>query len=104
MTLMELTIIPLDKGDSFSEYVAQSLDIIDKSGLDYLLTAMGTIVEGEWDDLTSLLDKCFKNLQGQSKRVSVSVKFDYRDGSTGRLKGKVRSVEKKLGRSLKTTN
>ncbi len=103
MTLMELTMIPLDKGASFSKYVAQSLDIIDSSGLDYLLTPMGTIIEGEWPELLALLDKCFSNFADQSDRVSVSVKFDYRKNKTGRLKGKVKSVEQKLGRTLKTT-
>lgn len=103
MTLMELTMIPLDKGESFSKYVAQSLDIIDRSGLNYVLTPMGTVVEGEWSDLLGLLDKCFKNFESQSDRVSVSVKFDYRKGKSGRIKGKIESVENKLGRTLKST-
>ena len=55
MTLMEFTLIPLDKGSSFSKYVARVLAIVDKSGLDYCLTPMGTIVEGEWSDLLALL-------------------------------------------------
>ena len=103
MTLMELTMIPLDKGSSFSKYVAQSLDIIDKSGMDYLLTPMGTIIEGQWSELLELLDKTFKNFERQSERISISVKFDYREGKTGRLKAKTKSVESALGRSLKTT-
>lgn len=101
-TLMELTMIPLDKGSSFSKYVANSLDIIDGSGMDYQLTPMGTIVEGEWSDLLSLLDKCFNALSEVSDRISVSVKFDHRKGRKGRLKSKVQSVEEKVGRRLKT--
>jgi uncharacterized protein (TIGR00106 family) len=103
MTLMELAMIPLDKGDSFSKYVAKSLDIIDLSGLDYRLTPMGTVIEGDWDDLLALLDRCFKALEEVSDRISISVKFDHRKGKTGRLSGKIKSVEHKLGRALKTT-
>ena len=103
MTLMEFTMIPLDKGASFSKFVAETLDIVDKSGLDYLLTPMGTIVEGEWPDLIGLLDKSFRNFEAQSDRVSLSVKFDHRKGKSGRLSGKVKSVEEKLGRTLKTS-
>ncbi|MCP4602910.1 MAG: MTH1187 family thiamine-binding protein [Proteobacteria bacterium] len=103
MTLMEFTMIPLDKGVSFSKFVASTLDLVDKSGLDYVLTPMGTIVEGEWANLLELLDQCFGNLERQSDRVSVSVKFDHRKGAAGRLKAKVKSVEQKLGRSLKST-
>jgi len=31
--LLELSITPLDKGKSVSKYVARSIDIIDKSGI-----------------------------------------------------------------------
>lgn len=103
MTLMEFSMIPLDKGSSFSKYVARNLDLIDKSGLDYRLGPMGTCVEGEWDELLVLLDKCFRALEEVSDRVSVSVKFDYRKGRTGRLTSKIESVEAKVGRSLKKT-
>ena len=45
------SLYPLDKGESLSKYVARSLDIIDNSGLDYQLTSMGTMVEGEPDEI-----------------------------------------------------
>ena len=103
MTLMEFSMIPLDKGESFSKYVARSLDIIDRSGLDYRLTPMGTVVEGEWADLMALLTECFESMSSYSDRVSTSVKLDYRKGRIGRLAGKVKSVEDKVGRELKTS-
>ena len=62
MTLMEFSMIPLDKGISLSTYVAEVLDIVDESGLDYRLNPMGTVVEGDWDDLLSLLTRCFTTL------------------------------------------
>ncbi len=102
MTLMEFSIIPLDKGSSFSAPVAQVLTVVAESGLDYQLTPMGTIVEGEWDDLCSLLTRCFRTLEKDSDRISLQVKFDYRKGSGGRITSKVRSVEQKAGRPLKT--
>ena len=103
MTLMEFSIIPLDKGSSFSAYVAQVLTVVDQSGLNYQLTPMGTIVEGEWDDLWLLLTRCFRALEKESDRISLQVKFDYRKGPGGRIGSKVRSVEQKAGRPLKTT-
>jgi len=103
MTLVEFSMIPLDKGSSFSKYVARSLDIIDSSGLDYRLTPMGTIVEGEFDELQALIGKCFHALEEVSDRISLTAKFDSRKGRDGRLQGKIRSVEQKIGRSLKTS-
>ena len=102
MTLMEFSMIPLDKGASFSKYVAATLDIVDASGLEYVLTPMGTVVEGCFDELMTLLDRCFKNMDRESERISLSVKFVHRRGKSGRLQGKIKSVEQKLGRELKT--
>lgn len=102
MTLMEFSIFPLDKGASLSSYVARCLDIIDSSGLDYRLHAMGTIVEGELPQLLALLEKCFAALQSDCDRVTCTAKFDYRQGDAARLESKQQSVEEKLGRSLRT--
>jgi uncharacterized protein (TIGR00106 family) len=101
MTLMEFSMIPLDKGSSFSKYVAKNLEIIDRSGLDYRLGPMGTCVEGEWEELLALLTSCFRALETVSERVSVSVKIDHRQGRSGRLAGKIASVEAQVGRPLK---
>jgi uncharacterized protein YqgV (UPF0045/DUF77 family) len=35
-------------------------------------------------------------------RITATIKVDYRKGHTGRLTGKVASIEKQLGRKLKT--
>ncbi len=102
MTLMEFSIIPLDKGSSFSKYVAQVLTSVDQSGLDYRLNPMGTVVEGDWDELLNLLNICFRVLEKVSDRISLQVKFDYRKGASGALDTKIQSVEAKAGRAFKT--
>ena len=45
MVLLDFSMSPFDKGESLGKYVARSLDIIDRSGLPYQLTPMGTIIE-----------------------------------------------------------
>ncbi len=102
MTLMEFSIIPLDKGASLSRYVAKILTVVDESGLEYRLNPMGTVVEGEWDDLLSLLARCFRTLEKESDRISLQAKFDYRKGVSGALESKIRSVETKAKRSFRT--
>jgi uncharacterized protein (TIGR00106 family) len=102
MVLLEFSISPLEKGDSVSEYVARSLDLIDKSGLPYQLHAMGTIVEGELSEVLDLMRRCIEAIAADSHRVSCTAKLDYRPGHTGRIKSKVASVEQKLGRKLNT--
>ena len=104
MVLLEFSISPLGKGDSVSQYVARTLDIIDRSGLDYRLHAMGTIIEGELDQVLAVLKVCLDAVAADCDRVSCTAKLDYRAGHSGRLASKVASVEEKLGRKLKTAN
>ena len=101
MVLLEFSITPLGEGESVSRYVARSLDIVAASGLDYRLHAMGTIIEGELDQVLSVLKQCIEALAKDCNRISCSAKLDYRKGHQGRLESKVTSVEQKLGRPLK---
>jgi uncharacterized protein (TIGR00106 family) len=101
--LAEFSIVPMDKGPSLSEYVAPMLDIIDRSGLDYVLAPMGTVVEGEPDEIWALLRRCHEEMARISKRVLTTVRIDEKKGGSGLLLGKIESVEKKLGRKLRST-
>ncbi len=102
MVLLEFSMSPLDKGQSVSPYVARSLAIIEESGLDYRLHAMGTIVEGDIDQVLDVLKKCFAAMAADCDRITCSAKLDFRKGYSGRLDSKVASVEDKLGHPLKT--
>ena len=101
MVLAELCIFPIYKGGSLSPYVARSLDIIDRSGLAYRCHAMGTVIEGEFDEVMAVVRQCFEDLARDCQRVECSVRLDYRQGASGRLEGKVESVERRLGRPLR---
>lgn len=101
--LIEFSMFPTDRGESKSEFVARVLDVIDKSGLDYQLTPMGTVVEGETiDEVLKLVADCYKVLEPDCNRVSSFLKFDIRKGSGSRLSTKIASVENKLDRKLKS--
>lgn len=99
--LAELSVFPLDKGaEGLSLYVAESMKIIEASGLDYEVHALGTLIEGPADTVFEVIRDCHYNMTRFSDRVVTTVKIDDRKGATGRIKGKVRSVEEKLGREL----
>lgn len=100
MALLDFSITPLGAGESVSQYVARAVDIIDRSGLDYRLHAMGTEVEGDVDQLLDLLKQCVEAVAQDCDRVSVAAKLDYRKGHSGALDAKVASVERQLGRSI----
>ncbi|HCK79940.1 MAG TPA: MTH1187 family thiamine-binding protein [Candidatus Competibacter sp.] len=102
MVLLEFQMAPHTVEEGVSRYVAQILDIVDQSGLPYQLTPMGTILEGEWDEVMAVVGRCFKHLAERHSRVGTHIKVDYRAGPAGRLKSKIESVERKLGRKLAT--
>lgn len=102
MVLVEFAMFPTDKGESVSKYVSQVIDHIDKSGLNYRLTPMGTILEGNWDDVFRVISECFKILEPQSNRIYSVIKVDYRKGEESRMKTKVEKVQSLLQRDIKT--
>ncbi|RLE34770.1 thiamine-binding protein [Candidatus Acetothermia bacterium] len=101
--IVEFTISPIGVGESLSKYVAKVIDLVDKSGLPYLLTPMGTIVEGEWDEVMDLIKRCHHLVLEMEPRVATRIYIDDRSGRKGLLEYKTRSVEEKLGRPIKRT-
>jgi uncharacterized protein (TIGR00106 family) len=94
---------PTSKGTpSASEDVARVIDIIDKSGLPYKLTAMATLIEGDWEPVMKVLNEARTMLRERGhERIYIIINIDDRRDATGRITGKVASVEKKLGREVK---
>jgi uncharacterized protein (TIGR00106 family) len=101
MVLLEFSMFPLDKGESLSQYVARSIDIVDRSGLSYQTHAMGTVLEGEIDQVLDVVRRCYEAMSADCNRIECSIKIDSRKGNSGRLHSKVASVEEKLGRPIK---
>jgi uncharacterized protein (TIGR00106 family) len=101
MVLLEFSVTPLGVGQSVSPYVARCLEVVEASGLDYRLHAMGTIVEGQLDQVLDVLRRSIEAVAQDCDRVSCTAKLDYRRGHAGRLESKVASVEQQLGRALR---
>jgi uncharacterized protein (TIGR00106 family) len=102
MILLEFSLIPLDQGPSIGEHVAKSLELVAASGLDYRVGAMGTVLEGEWDEVMGVVRRCVENASRDCERIAVTMKVDYRRGAGPRLAERVAGVEKRLGRKLRT--
>lgn len=102
MVLLEFSMTPSTREESKSPYVARILDLIDRSGLPYQLTPMGTIIEGEWAEVMAVVGDCFAALAVDCPRISSQIKIDYRAGGNSRMKSKVEAIEARLGRKLST--
>ncbi len=99
-TLLEFSITPLGQGGSVSAAVARAIDIIDRSGVPYRLNPMGTVLEGEWDEVFSVVRRCAEALSENGDRLSIAIKVDHRPGMENRLTSKIDSIERQLGRKL----
>lgn len=99
--LLEFSMFPTDKGESVSPYVSRIIDMIDKSGVSYQLTPMGTVIEtSTMREALDIIEKAYEQLEYDCNRVYSSLKFDIRKGKTERLKTKIASVEKQLERKV----
>lgn len=99
--VVEFSVVPIGRGEALAELIARIIGIVEKSGLPYQLTAMGTIVEGDWDGVFALIRECHETMRGEANRVYTHITIDDRDRFSGRIKGKVREVEAALGRSIR---
>lgn len=100
MVLAEFAMFPTDKGASVSQYVSQVIDCIDKSGITYQLTPMGTIIEGSFEDVMRTITECFKVLEPHCNRVYSSIKIDYRKTDDSRMKSKTAKIQSILNRQI----
>ncbi len=98
--ITNFSIVPIGKGNSLSAQVAEVLKIVDESGINYKLHSMGTILEGDWDKIMRLIKKCHERTLESSDRVLTTITIDDRKGKSNRIVGKVRSVERKMGKKL----
>lgn len=99
--LVEFSIIPIGKGSSLGDDIAKVLKIVDESKLPYKINPMGTVVEGSWDDVVRLIKKCHNTVMKNSERIITTISIDDRKGKPSRIEEKVRSVEKRLGKTLR---
>ncbi len=98
--LAEFSIVPLGTGSSIGDRLAEVLRIVDSSGMPYKVNPMGTVVEGEWEEVMRLIRKCHREVMRRGERAITTISIDDRKGRPGRIDAKVRSVEKRLGRKL----
>lgn len=99
--LVEFAMFPTDKGESVSKYVSRIINIIDEEGIPYKLTPMGTIFEVEnMEDALNILNKAYKQLEGDCNRIYAVVKFDIRKNISNRMSQKIKSIEENLRKKV----
>ena len=102
--LAEFEIVPIGtQSPSLSALLADVAKLIDRSGLDYRVGPMGTVVEGDWDRIMTLAKQCHQTAMAASTRVMTSIRIDDRKDrpGSGRITQKVQSLEARVGKPLR---
>lgn len=99
MAIVEISVAPLGTGSlGVSSYVAACVEVVAASGLPYQLTPMGTIIDGDVDEIFAVLRQMHEvPFDKGAQRVSTLIKIDdRRDPGQHGLQGKVQVVLDKL--------
>ncbi|HEY87711.1 MAG TPA: MTH1187 family thiamine-binding protein [Dehalococcoidia bacterium] len=99
MVIAEVSLVPMGtKTPSASKYVAKALKVLRKEkGLKYQLTAMGTLLEGDLNEVLEVAKKMHQCLFDEDvKRVVSTIRIDDRRDKMLTIDYKVESVMKKL--------
>jgi len=90
--IAEFSVFPVGKGESLSQYVVECVKIVQLSGLAYELTPMGTIVQGDHDQVMTVISNCHKKVASMADRVVTNIKIDDRKDERP-MRHKVESVK-----------
>ena len=93
--IAEFSVIPIGVGESLSHYVAECVKVVQASGLDHELTPMGTIVQGDMEEVLAVIMSCHQKVLSMSGRVVTDIKIDDRKNER-HMSAKVESVRAKL--------
>ena len=100
MAIAQVSIVPLGTGSSsLSAYVAQVAEWLENRGVNYRLTPMGTILEGEAGDLLEIIALMHElPFQAGAARVMTLINIDDRRDKQATAQGKIESVKARLNR------
>ena len=99
MAIAEVTVVPIGtETTSLSHYVAQCQEVLEKDKhVEYELTPMGTIIEGEIDDLLVAIRKLHEvPFAKGAERVTTNIKIDDRRDKEASTEQKLNSVAREL--------
>ncbi|MGQ1890412.1 MTH1187 family thiamine-binding protein [Thermophagus sp. OGC60D27] len=96
--LLNFAMFPTDKGASVSQYVSKVLEYVRDSGVAYRLDSMGTTIETETlEEALDVVNKAYLILEPVADRIYSTISIDARKGRSGRMDGKIQSIENKIG-------
>ena len=88
-TLIAVSIAPVGVGDELASHVAEVVKVIRESGLSSKTSSMFTEIEGDWDEVMSVVKRATMVLAERGIRTEVLIKADIRPGYVDTMNGKL---------------
>ena len=94
--LIAFSVTPLGVGEEVGQIVAEAVRVVRASGLPNQTDSMFTTIEGDWDEVMTVVKAATDAVAARAPRVSLVIKADLRPGVTNGLTSKVETVERYL--------
>jgi uncharacterized protein (TIGR00106 family) len=95
--IVDLCVVPIGVGLSVSKYIAECEKIFKQAGLNTMLHAYGTNIEGEWDDVFAAIKKCHEHVHEMgAPRISSTLRIGTRTDREQTMDDKIKSVQLKI--------
>ena len=94
--LFSVSMFPIGEGDELSHPVAEVIAEFDRAGLSYQVSAMDTVLEGEWDEVMPVVRRAYERLTEANDRAYLSIVVDEHKGGQERLTGAVEDIHREL--------
>ncbi|EHP88836.1 MTH1187 family thiamine-binding protein [Methanotorris formicicus] len=92
MVVAEVSIVPIGEGPSVSKYVKKAIGVFKKYNLKVETHAMGTVLEGDLDEVLEAFKEAHRTVLNDSKRVLSTLKIDERKDKENTMERKLRAI------------
>ncbi|MBW9221088.1 MTH1187 family thiamine-binding protein [Methanothermococcus sp. SCGC AD-155-M21] len=93
MPVAEVSIVPIGVGPSISKYVKRAIEVFKKYDLKVETCAMGTILEGELDEIIRAYKEAHEVVLNDTIRVLSTLKIDDRTDKEHTIERKLNAIK-----------
>ncbi|WP_111412095.1 MTH1187 family thiamine-binding protein [Billgrantia lactosivorans] len=94
----DVSVTPIGAGASLSSHIAACEEVIEEAGLKYRLHAHGTNLEGSWENVMRVVQRCHEVLHERgAPRVDSAIRIATASDKDQSLEGRIEKVERKVG-------
>lgn len=98
--IVDIAVVPIGIGNNLSPWIAACERVLREAGLEPVMHANGTNVEGDWDVVFGAIRRCHETLHTMgAPRISTNLRVGTRTDRKQTMAEKIASVEAELGKN-----